>query len=136
VRTEPHREEKIMRFATMAATLVLLALVGTGAAHAHATMKSSVPKDGATVPAGLSEIEMQFSHRMRLTLVRVHRASDDQHVALQGALPKAFADTAKVPVDALTAGAYDVSWTAVSEDGHVMKGSFAFKVAGPAAPAQ
>ena len=37
--------------------------------------------------------------------------------------------TAKVGIEALTAGAYEVSWTAVSEDGHVMKGHFGFTVA-------
>ena len=121
------------------ASIVLIALVvaaTTAPAFTHAKMSASVPEDGATVPAGLSQIEMRFSHPMRLTLVRIHRAADDRDVALPGALPKAFAEAAKLTIDALTAGAYDVSWTAVSEDGHVMKGHFAFKVTGPAAPAQ
>jgi hypothetical protein len=125
-----------MRFAKIVAAAVLFAVGSAQAALAHAKMTTSVPEDGATVPAGLSEIEMRFSHPMRLTLLRVHRADNDRDVAVETALPLAFADAAKVPVDALTAGAYDVSWTAVSEDGHVMQGSFAFKVTGPAAPAQ
>jgi methionine-rich copper-binding protein CopC len=125
-----------MRFAKIVAAAVLFAVGSAQAALAHAKMTTSVPEDGATVAAGVSQIEMRFSHPMRLTLVRVHRAADDRDVALQGPLPKTFTDAAKVPVDALTAGAYDVSWTAVSEDGHVMQGSFAFKVTGPAAPAQ
>ncbi len=119
-----------------AAALALIMMAAAGAAFGHAKMTSSVPKDGATVPAGLAKIEMQFSHPMRLTLVRVHRAADDTYVAVQGALPKAFADAATVPVDALAEGAYDVSWTAVSKDGHVMKGHFAFTVSAGAAPAQ
>ena len=49
---------------------------------------------------------------------------------MRGALPKTFEKAAKVAVEALEAGAYAVSWTAVSEDGHVMTGSFAFTVAG------
>jgi hypothetical protein len=125
-----------MRFFRSAVLAASVVMAGTLAAFAHAKMTTSVPEDGATVPAGLSQIEMRFSHPMRLTLVRVHRAADDKDVALQGPLPKTFTDAAKVPVDALTAGAYDVSWTAVSEDGHVMKGSFAFTVSGSPAPAQ
>jgi methionine-rich copper-binding protein CopC len=121
-----------LRSAVMAIVMVTIAL---GAAFAHAKMKASVPADGATVPAGLSQIEMQFSHPMRLTLLRVHRAADNQNMAIKGALPQTFADAAKVSVDALTAGAYDVAWTAVSQDGHVMKGHFAFTVSGPHAPA-
>jgi methionine-rich copper-binding protein CopC len=121
-----------LRSAVMAIVMVTMAL---GTAFAHAKMVASVPADGATVPAGLSQIELTFSHPMRLTLVRVRRAADNQDVAVKGALPKAFAAAAKVPLDALTAGAYDVAWTAVSEDGHVMKGHFAFKASGPGAPA-
>jgi methionine-rich copper-binding protein CopC len=119
----------------MVAAALLLALGATGAALAHAKMMASVPADGATVPAGLSQIELTFSHPMRLTLVRLHRAADNQDVAVKDALPKTFAAAAKVPIDALTAGAYDVAWTAVSEDGHVMKGHFAFTVSGSGAPA-
>ncbi len=125
-----------MRIVRMAAAAALLVMGGTGAALAHARMTASVPEDGATVPAGLSHIEMKFSHRMRLALVRVRRAADNQEVAIKGGLPKTFADAAKVTVDALPAGAYHVSWTAVSEDGHVIKGHFAFTVSASAAPAQ
>jgi methionine-rich copper-binding protein CopC len=119
-----------------AALVALMVLAAPLAAFAHAKMVASTPKDGATVAAGLSQIEMKFSHAMRLTLLRVHRPDDDKDIGLQSALPKTFTDAAKVSIDALTAGAYDVSWAAVSEDGHVMKGSFSFKVTGPAAPAQ
>ena len=75
---------------------------------------------------------------MRLTLMRVHRGKDSDDVALSNALPGSFTAAAAVAVPPLAAGAYEVSWTAVAEDGHVMQGSFAFTVAeaGGAAPAQ
>lgn len=123
-----------MRLARMAAA-ALLVVAGAGAALGHATMTTSVPGDGATVATGLTQIELTFSHPMRLTLVRVHRGGDNANLALQAPLPKGFADRAEVAVGALTSGAYEVAWTAVSQDGHVMNGRFAFTVAGPAAPA-
>ncbi len=125
-------------FSLVAAAAALMLMAGAGAAFAHAKMTGSVPKDGATVAAGLAQIEMTFSHPMRLTLLRVHRSADDRDVPLNGVLAKTFAQSAKVGIDALTAGAYDVAWTAVSEDGHVMRGRFAFTVADPpdAAPPQ
>jgi methionine-rich copper-binding protein CopC len=125
-----------MRIVRMAAAAALLVMAGTGAALAHARMTASVPEDGATVPAGLSHIEMKFSHPMRLALLRVRRAADDQEVVIKGGLPKTFAAAAKVTVDALPPGAYHVTWTAISEDGHVAKGQFAFTVSAAAAPAQ
>ncbi len=124
-----------MHCVKMMLAVFVLAIGCADAALAHTKMTASVPADGATVPAGLSQIEMTFSHPMRLTLVRVHGAADDKDVAIAGTLPKAFADDAKVSVDTLAAGAYDVSWTAVSEDGHVMKGHFKFTVSGSTAPA-
>ena len=114
-----------------AVVAVLVMLAGTGGVLAHAKMVTSVPKDGATVAAGLSEIALSFSKPMRLTLVRVHPTQGGDDVVLSSALPKAFGDAAKVAVGALASGAYAVSWTAVAEDGHVMKGSFAFTVAAP-----
>ena len=102
------------------------------------SLTGSVPADGATVAAGVAAIEMTFSDPVRLTLVRVHSATTDSDVPLQGALPADFEGTAAVAVDPLAEGAYDVSWTGVAEDGHVMKGHFGFTVAKApdAAPAQ
>jgi methionine-rich copper-binding protein CopC len=103
-------------------------VAGVAAALAHAKMNASVPKDGETVVAGLSEIQLQFSKPLRLTLIHVRRVDEQQEIAVSSELPTSFVDSAKVAVDALQAGSYEVFWTAVSNDGHVMKGSFAFFV--------
>jgi methionine-rich copper-binding protein CopC len=118
-----------------AALAAVIAIAATLAAFAHAKMVASVPEDGATVASGLSEIALLFSKPLRLTLVRVHRGTDDKNIPLANALPTAFAASAKVTVAALPEGDYDVSWIAVAEDGHVMKGSFAFTVAATHEPA-
>jgi len=111
-----------------AALIALLVVAAPLAAFAHAKIVTSTPKDGATVAAGLSDIELAFSKPMRLTLLHVRQAKNNEDVPLRSALPKTFEKAAKVAVEALPAGAYAVSWTAVSEDGHVMTGSFAFTV--------
>ena len=116
---------RIIKSATLAALLVI---TGTTAALAHATMTASVPKEGASVTSPVSEIELTFSKPMRLTLVKVTRVDDRQQLAIRGELPKAFGTSVKTSVTRLPAGPYEVSWTAVAEDGHVMKGSFAFSV--------
>ncbi len=127
-----------MRGVRAAALAAFVVMAGTLPAFAHAKMVASMPKDGETVAAGLSQIEFTFSKPMRLTLMRVHRGKDSDDVALSNALPGSFTAAAAVAVPPLAAGAYEVSWTAVAEDGHVMQGSFAFTVAeaGGAAPAQ
>lgn len=111
-----------------AAIAALFLVTGTVTASAHARMTASMPKDGATVPSPLSEIALNFSHPMRLTLVSVIHAGDDKQIPLTSALPKTAEKSAKIAIDPLAAGSYTVSWTGVGEDGHVMKGTFAFSV--------
>jgi len=115
---------KPFRLGTLAALLLLAA---PAAALAHAKMMDSNPKDGSTVGAGLSQIELKFSKPLRLSMVHVRDASKHD-VPLKNKLPTAFAPAVKISVDGLTPGSYEVSWTAVTEDGHVMKGTFAFSV--------
>ena len=122
---------KLVRTA-IAALLVVTAPV---AALAHAKMTASKPEDGSTVAAGLSEIELSFSHPLRLSMVHV-RDGNKQDVPLKSELPPSFTPVAKISVDGLTPGSYEVTWTAVAEDGHVMKGSFAFSVKAEKAAAQ
>jgi len=117
-----------MRKLKILGTALLLATTGAGAALAHATMTSSVPKDGATVASPLTAIEFSFSKPLRLTMVDIVRASDQQHVTIAKELPGTAGPSAKVAVNPLTAGSYKVSWTAVGDDGHVMKGNFSFSV--------
>ena len=110
-----------------AALVALIGLAAPSAALAHAKMTASKPADGSTVTAGLSEIELNFSKPLRLSVVHVRDASKHD-VALKGALPTAFGPVFKLSTDALTPGSYEVLWTAVAEDGHVMKGALAFSV--------
>ena len=121
-----------------AAFAFLFVTAGSIAAFAHAKMNASVPKDGATVPAGLSEIELSFSKPLRVTLIHVVRAAEQKEITVTSGLPKSFVNSAKLTVDPLPAGLYEVSWTAVADDGHVMNGSFKFSVseAQHAQPAQ
>jgi copper resistance protein C len=113
----------------------LLAIAAPQAVCAHAKLTSSTPKDGATVAAGVSEIELDFSVPLRVTVLHV-RGAGEHDVALKGELPKSFAPIVKLGVATLAPGGYQVSWTAVSEDGHVVKGAIAFTVSGSDQPAQ
>jgi methionine-rich copper-binding protein CopC len=117
------------------AIAALLVVTAAAAALAHAKMTASKPEDGSTVASGLSEIELTFSHPLRLSMVHV-RDGNKQDIPLKSELPPSFAAVAKISVDGLTPGSYEVTWTAVAEDGHVMKGAFAFSVKAEKAAAQ
>jgi len=93
-----------MRTIKSAGLSVLFVAISTVAALAHAKMNASVPKDGATVPAGLSEIELSFSKPLRLTLVHVVRAPEQKEVPVTSELPKSFVNSAKLTVGGGAAG--------------------------------
>ena len=122
-----------MKLIQTAALTTLLLMTGQTTALAHATMTASMPKDGSTVAAGLSQIELNFSKPLRLSMVHVRDAAQ-REVALKSELPSPLASAVKIDVESLTPGSYRVSWTAVAEDGHVMKGAFAFSVEANAPP--
>jgi methionine-rich copper-binding protein CopC len=122
-----------MKLIQTAALATLLLMGAQATALAHAKMTASTPKDGSTVAAGLSQIELNFSKPLRLSMVHVRDAAQHE-VPLKSELPTALASVVKVDVESLTPGSYQVSWTAVAEDGHVMKGSFAFSVEAAASP--
>ena len=110
--------------------VALFSLFATSHALAHSKMKTSNPADGATVDAGLTEIELYFSKGIRLTLVKLkHDTASGKQDSVMAKVPKVLSEQAVVTVPPLEAGAYKVSWTGVGEDGHVMKGSFSFNVA-------
>ena len=111
-----------------AALSVLILAATSVAAFAHAKMASSVPQDGATVPVGLLEVQLDFSKPMRLTVVHVTRAQDRQEIPTKSKLPSSFEKSVKLALDPLSAGAYEVSWSAVADDGHIMNGAFKFSV--------
>lgn len=109
--------------------LVLAALLmGASSAWSHASMHSSTPKDGETVAQGLSQIELMFSEPLRVTMVTVAKPGDGAPIALKDKLPSSFVSNAKLGVDPLAAGSYEVNWRGVSDDGHVMNGHFKFSV--------
>lgn len=117
-----------MRSWKAAALAILFGILAPVTVLAHAKMTTTVPTDGATVAAGLSEVQLSFSKPMRLTVVKIVRGADKQDVPAKGHLPKTFVKSATVGVDPLSAGLYEVSWTAVADDGHVMNGGFKFTV--------
>ncbi len=117
------------RIAVSLALLAALISADAPGVRAHAGLTNSAPADGETVEADISRIKLEFSQDVRVTLVQVVPAGSAERVDLESELPGAFADAVTVSVPALAAGAYQVRWTAIANDGHVMDGGFSFTVA-------
>lgn len=112
--------------------LLAAAFVAGGQSHAvlaHAKMAKSLPANGATAKAGLSDVTLGFSKPVRVTLVKVKRTDKPAEIDVIKKGKPSFVNAYTIGVTPLEPGTYDVNWTGVAKDGHVMKGTLSFKVA-------
>lgn len=114
----------------IAATLAAASIGLAGPALAHAKLVRSDPKAGAVVRSGPKSITLAFSERLvpafsKFTLSMPAHKMDVPVTTVVSPDGKRIVGT--LPAR-LTAGAYRVSWTAASTDGHKMTGAVDFKV--------
>ena len=106
------------------ATLIL----GAGQALAHAQLMRAEPAANASVAAPTT-IVLHFNEALEAKVSSV-KLTDIDGKALMTKASKApdSKSLAVAPGAALTPGLYTVSWTAVGDDGHPMKGTYSFTV--------
>ncbi|MFJ5990341.1 copper resistance protein CopC [Lentzea sp. NPDC092896] len=119
--------------------LVLALLAATAMvvpAQAHAELKSSTPASGAALDAPPKQVELVFSEAIALP--------DGDAITVTGpdgakvpvtevhAVDKTI--TAKIDASSAKAGAHTIAWSAKSDDGDTVSGTFAFTMAVAAQP--
>lgn len=95
-------------------------------AFAHSELKMSMPADKASLDSAPKEIMLHFSEPVRLTELKIEKQGQKQRDL--GPLPKDMSAAFSVAAPGVEAGDYVVTWRALSDDAHVMKGEFTFKV--------
>lgn len=119
-----------LRFAFMACATAALAMAA-GPAFAHAKLLSEVPAavdaaDAAAATVPVSELRLTFSEALNVAFSKVEVVDGAGQaaagvVALDPADNKVLVVTLAAP---LAAGDYTVNWTAVSDDGHKVTGTY------------
>jgi methionine-rich copper-binding protein CopC len=104
---------------------LLLALVGL--AHAHAHLRSSAPADASTVSAPPRSIVLNFSEAALVTAATIQK--EGAAARKLGPLPGKASLQVSFALPALVPGTYEVSWRALSADGHIMSGRIHFTIA-------
>jgi copper resistance protein C len=121
----PRTTPTLRRMALAFVAAACFALAGPLAAHSGVT--STQPSDGAHLHHPPESVGVQFDGAMRITQFRL--SGPDGDVALSdrpGPQPVRAFETA--PAAPLAAGEYRVEWRALAADGHLMAGSFRFRV--------
>ena len=112
-------------------------------ANAHSPLSSSSPQDGETLDAPPIEIVMDFKSPAKLIKVELKKSTSKQGNSFLGGLfggddgesvplGESFLMSMNarqiIPMPSLGGGDYLLSWRAMGEDGHVIKGKLTFKV--------
>ncbi len=108
------------------ATALLLALAVTGAAQAHAELKTSTPAANATV-ASPASLTLSFTESLtpKFSSATLTKADGSAVAAKSTASGKTVTTT---PAAALTPGVYRVMWAVVASDGHKSSDNYSFTV--------
>ena len=125
--------------------LLTILIILPMAANAHSPLSSSSPQDGETLDSPPSEIVMDFKSPAKLIKVEFKKSKSKQGNSFLGGLfggddgesvplGESFLMSMNkrqiIPMPSLKEGDYALSWRAMGEDGHVIKGELTFKVGG------
>ena len=125
--------------------LLAILLVLPIAANAHSPLASSSPQNGETLDESPTEIFMEFELPAKLIKVNLTKQSYKQGKNLLGSLfggddgesiplGTSFLMTIDkrqvIPLPPLQEGSYSLTWRAMGEDGHVVKGELTFNIKG------
>lgn len=109
------------------AALLLAALSGQAAAHAH--LVSAAPAANTIVTTAPAALQLLFSEALELKFSGVTLASSNKVAVQTGSaiLSPGNARSLEVPVTGpMSPGRYTVEWHVLSKDGHKTHGAYAF----------
>ena len=114
-------------------------------AFAHSPLTFVMPEDGAILVRPPQKIEMSFKAPVKLIKIKIYKLTPNVSNSFARSL---FSNSEKVEISLdepsqikisdrhitnlplLDYGTYKTNWRALGSDGHVMKGSFSFKILG------
>ena len=105
---------------------LLVLLLTAPAVNAHSPLISTMPVDGAVLESAPDNLQLTFNGKTRLARLLLSRDGADIPLGKDHLMQKATQHDVPLPV--LVDGRYQVRWRALSADGHIIKGTFAFTV--------
>ena len=115
-----------MRIVTLATTILLAVLMSTNA-HAHAFLDHAEPRVGSTTATAPREVVLFYTQNLEPAFSSVE-VSDANGARVDQGKPRISASTMRVGVKPLSPGTYRVRWQVLSVDTHTTEGNFTFSV--------
>jgi methionine-rich copper-binding protein CopC len=109
---------------------ILVVLVSAPPAAAHSLLLGSTPSPGSVVSASPPYVALRFNNRIEKRLSRVQLVDERGRVAVAPiTADDDAAESLRAAVPPLLPGAWRVEWQVFSTDGHVVSGSYGFRLA-------
>jgi copper resistance protein C len=116
--------------ASVIALAIALLLLLPHAAFAHAVLVKSSPAQGATVKAGRAvDITLTYNSRIDALHSSLHLVGPDGKAQTLAVDPHAGPNVLMSKAPELAAGEYKLEWQVMATDGHITRGTVAFRVA-------
>jgi copper resistance protein C len=112
---------------TVITVIMLIFLLGNGAARAHAFLDHASPLVGSTVPTAPHEVSLSFTQNLEAAFSSVE-VTDGGGARVDLGEPEISGSSMRVGLKSLSPGTYHVHWQALSVDTHKTEGSFTFDV--------
>ncbi|HEX9171150.1 MAG TPA: copper homeostasis periplasmic binding protein CopC [Telluria sp.] len=118
------------RIPLLAIAAMAIATALSSSAHAHARLEASTPKAGTVVAARPTEIRLQFNEQVELAFSKIRLVDQAGNVVATSSvgLDKSNPKVMIATLSPVGAGSYRVQWSALTRDGHKVKGEFPFRV--------
>ena len=117
-----------LRPRTLVAALVI-ALAAAGAVSAHMAYSKSMPAKDAKLNTSPDHLQVWFTQDPEPALSQISLEGPDGEVSLgKTTVGDEKSLVAEVPAT-LAPGSYTVKWRSAGDDGHVLRGDFAFSIA-------
>jgi copper resistance protein C len=126
-----NRRAHLAVLALLLAAIAFATTLTAGAAGAHAARVSADPADHAAVSAGPFQVSATFNEDLQTTFAAMTVVGPDANLWTVGA-PRVRGTVVSVGVRPLgPTGDYTVSYRVTSADGHVVSGSWSFRLTTP-----
>jgi methionine-rich copper-binding protein CopC len=115
-------------FALAIGAIVVLTLIASRPAQAHAVLADSTPRDAQLVTSPDIPIELRFNCRIDAKRSRVLVIGPDLRSAVLPLVEAAAPDAVRAHLGDLQQGVYQLHWQVLSVDGHITRGDISFRV--------
>jgi copper resistance protein C len=120
---------RLLAYAAVSWVLAMVALAGAGPASAHAVRVATDPAPDAAVAEGPARVSATFNEQLQPSFAAMTVVGPDDNLWSDGAPPRVQGAVVSVGLRPLgPVGSYTVNYRVTSADGHVVSGSWAFRL--------